>query len=174
MTETAVKSLAKTLQNYPGSYCILTVASSDENWARCYIEKLLEEAETYPFHALQNLIHWLQEQGFFGKRIQEKRFQRKIIHNRLRHGFAITDRILLNKLLLNHKSPAIESWYWTFDSYKYALLSDVESLKYKYRSHIAHVKSIVASNRLLIWNVEDGPDQVCRFFNKSGKYFLLT
>ena len=52
---------------------------------------------------------------------------------------------------------------------QYALLSDVESLKYKYRCHLAHVRSIVATNRLLVWNVDDGPDQVCRFLNKSGK-----
>ena len=71
--------------------------------------------------------------------------------------------------LKNEDSPAIESYYWTFDSYKYALLSDVESLKYKYRCHLAHVRSIVATNRLLVWNVDDGPDQVCRFLNKSGK-----
>ena len=71
--------------------------------------------------------------------------------------------------LKNHESPSIERWYWTLDSYKYALRSDVECLKYKYRCHIAHVKSIVATNRLLVWNVDDGPDAVCRFLNKSGK-----
>ena len=68
----------------------------------------------------------------------------------------------------NRISPAIESCYWTFDSYKYALFADIESLKYKYRCHIAHVKSTVATNRLLVWNVDDGPDPVCRFFNQSG------
>ena len=87
MTQAVVKSLIKILQNYPGSCCILTIASSDDNWARNYIEKLFEEAETYQFKLFQNLIYWLQEHGFFGKRVQEKRVLRKIIHNRLRHVF---------------------------------------------------------------------------------------
>ena len=68
------------------------------------------------------------------------------------------------------KSPTIESCCWTFDSYKHTLLSDVDTLKYKYRSHIAHVKSVVATNRLLVWDVNDGPEPICRFLNKSGKF----
>ena len=71
--------------------------------------------------------------------------------------------------LLNYKSPVLENTYWTFDSYEYALLGEVENIKYKYRSHIAHVKSIVATNRLLIWNVEDGPEPLCKFSNKSSE-----
>ena len=58
--------------------------------------------------------------------------------------------------------------YWTFNSYEHALLSEIESIKYKYRSHIAHVQSVVPTNRLLVWNVENGPEKLCRFLNKSG------
>ena len=75
---------------YPGSCCILTIASSDDRWAHSFIEKVVEEAETYRFKLLQNLIHWLQEQGFFGKRIQDIRNQIKLVHNRLRN-FSIID-----------------------------------------------------------------------------------
>ena len=87
MTQMVVKSLIKTLENYPGSCCILTIASSDADWAHGLIEKLFEEAQKYQFKILQTFTYWLQEHGFFGKRIQEKRVQRKIIHNRLRHVF---------------------------------------------------------------------------------------
>ena len=159
----------KTLQINPGSYCILTIASSDDYWAHSFIQRALEDSKTYRFKLLQNLIHWLQEQGFFGKLIQEIRSQRKIIHNRLRNIFNKTLNFNFRCSIEIFNSPAIESCHWTFDSYKYALLADLESLKYKYRCHIAHVKSIVATNRLLVWNVDDGPDPVCRFLNKSGK-----
>ena len=93
MKKSTLKSLIKTLQIYPGSCCILTSASSDDGWAHSVIEKAIEEARIYRFKLLQNLIHWLQEQGFFGKRIQVLRNQRKMIHNRLRKVFII-DRIL--------------------------------------------------------------------------------
>ena len=99
MRQRVVKSLIKTLQHYPGSCCILTIASSDENWAHGFIEKLFEESQKYQFKILQNVIYWLQEHGFFGKRIQEKRAQRKIIHNRLRLVLSIRGKVIQNKLL---------------------------------------------------------------------------
>ena len=121
------KSLVKTLQIYPGSYCLLTIVSSDEIWAHSFIEKALEEAKTYKFKLLQNLIHWLQEKGLFGRRFQEIRSQRKIIHNRLRifsiqsltfHDckgvFWKSDQSSNRKLLLDlwFIQICIICWYW--------------------------------------------------------------
>ena len=70
---------------HPGSCFILTVGSSDENWANDLIRKSLEEAKTYHFKLIQVLAHYLQEKGFFGNRIRQIRIQKRKINNRLRN-----------------------------------------------------------------------------------------
>ena len=36
---------------------------------------------------------------------------------------------------------------------------------YRYRSHLAYVKSKVPSDDLLLWNVKDGWEPICNFLN---------
>merc|ERR1719283_487849 len=43
--------------------------------------------------------------------------------------------------------------------------SSKDIMKQKYRAHIEYVKSVVPKDRLLIWNVKEGWEPLCKFLN---------
>ena len=50
---------------------------------------------------------------------------------------------------------------------------DDESLKQAYLDWIEHVKRVVPSDNLLIFNVKQGWEPLCKFLNVPGKYFFI-
>jgi len=136
------------LKASPDAKVILTVRDSTDKWQKSLSGFLNQEMRRFG-NPWGFIMEYFITRGYMGRKMEKMMEIGRITSERyLFPGFRL-DRLFFRwqtkQTLYNKMYP--------------------ESAK-AYERHNAHVKSLVSSDRLLVWNIKDGWEPLCRFLNK--------
>jgi len=132
-----------------GQKVILTVRESDERWWKSWCGFMKQEIERFGFGDF-NMGAILNEASRYGYMGPEFKAMYDV-------GVIICSRYL---------SPALTETYWSVENNKKAILSDEFRLRQGYRKHNCHVIATVPKEDLLVWDLKEGWEPLCKFLNK--------
>jgi len=63
-------------------------------------------------------------------------------------------------------SKALAETFWSVENNKQAIFSDEFRFRQNYRKHVSHVIATVPKENLLVWDLKEGWEPLCKFLNK--------
>jgi len=133
-----------------GTKVILTIRDSDDVWWRSwcgFMEQEIRRGSVGDFN-FQTIMQYMMEYGYMGPKFSDMMSALTILFQQ--HGFpeVIKGRLSCKKTITQ-------------------VTKNEFRLKQNYRKHNAYVISTVPKEDLLVWNLKDGWEPVCKFLGKS-------
>jgi len=134
-------------EHSPDAKVILTVRESSEKWKTSFINFMTQEYERFG-----NPLFWIfskiSDSAIFGPKMATQEFNAMRALTRAMPGFDYNKR------------------FFTWQAQCDYINSFVDEAEMNYLKHNEHVKEVVPADQLLVWDVRDGWEPLCKFLGK--------